>query len=98
MKTPITKQIADRLEELAAQWKDHTSQAEALMMAAKEVMTFQEKEKKQIMKEHTLQDVADDITGVIGSLAYFVESEALDVNGLMDRLEAIRDEIEETLD
>jgi len=34
-----------------------------------------------IMKEHTLQDVADDITGVIGSLAYFVESEALDVNG-----------------
>ena len=51
-----------------------------------------------IMKEHTLQDIADDITGVIGSLAYFVESEALDVNGLMDRLEAIRSEIEETLD
>ena len=51
-----------------------------------------------IMKEHTLQDVADDITGVIGSLAYFTESEALDVNGLMDRLEAIRSEIEETLD
>jgi len=47
MKTPITKQIADRLEELAVQWKDHTSQAEALMMAAKEVMTFQEKEKEQ---------------------------------------------------
>lgn len=46
MKTPITKQIADRLEELAVQWKDHTSQAEALMMAAKEVMTFQEKEKE----------------------------------------------------
>ena len=37
MKTPITKQIADRLEELAIQWKDHTSQAEALMMAAKEL-------------------------------------------------------------
>ena len=49
METPITKQIADRLEELAVQWKDHTSQAEALMMAAKEVMTFQEKEKEQIM-------------------------------------------------
>jgi len=49
MKTPITKQIADRLEELAVQWKDHTSQAEALMMAAKEVMTFAEKEKEQIM-------------------------------------------------
>ena len=49
MKTLITKQIADRLEELAAQWKDHPSQAEALMMAAKEVMTFQEKEKEVIM-------------------------------------------------
>jgi hypothetical protein len=49
MKTLITKQIADRLEELAVQWKDHTSQAEALMMAAKIVMTFQEKEKEQIM-------------------------------------------------
>jgi len=48
MKTPITKQIADRLEELAVQWKDHTSQAEALMMAAKEVVTFQEKEKEQM--------------------------------------------------
>lgn len=48
METPITKQIADRLEELAVQWKDHTSQAEALMMAAKEVMTFQEEEKEQI--------------------------------------------------
>jgi len=48
MKTPITKQIADKLEELAVQWKDHTSQAEALMMAAKEVMTFQEKEKEVI--------------------------------------------------
>ena len=47
METPITKQIADRLEELAVQWKDHTSQAEALMMAAKEVMTFQEEEKEQ---------------------------------------------------
>jgi len=49
MKTLITKQIADRLEELAVQWKDHTSQAEALMMAAKEVMTFQEEEKEQIV-------------------------------------------------
>jgi len=49
MKTPITKQIADKLEELAVQWKDHTSQAEALMMAAKEVMTFQEKEKEMII-------------------------------------------------
>ena len=53
MKTPITKQIADRLEELAIQWKDHTSQAEALMMAAKEVMTFPEKEKEQIMDAHS---------------------------------------------
>jgi hemoglobin-like flavoprotein len=49
MKTPITKQIADKLEQLAVQWKDHTSQAEALMMAAKEVMTFQEKEKEMII-------------------------------------------------
>ena len=52
MKTLITKQIADRLEDLAVQWKDHTSQAEALMMAAKEVMTFQEKEKEQIIDAH----------------------------------------------
>jgi len=49
MKTPITKQIADKLENMAVQWKDHTSQAEALMMAAKEVMTFQEKEKEMII-------------------------------------------------
>lgn len=49
MKTPITKQIADKLEQLAVQWKDHTSQAEALMIAAKEVMTFQEKEKEMII-------------------------------------------------
>ena len=51
-----------------------------------------------IMKEHTLQNVADDITGVIGSLAYFIESEALDVHDLMNRLEDIRSEIEKTLD
>lgn len=70
----------------------HSFRFKELVEQAKEM------EKKQIMKEHTLQDVADDITGVIGSLAYFVESEALDVNGLMDRLEAIRSEIEETLD
>ena len=57
MKTPITKQIADRLEELAVQWKDNTSQAEALMMAAKEVMTFQEEEK----------DVIEDIIDIIDS-------------------------------
>lgn len=56
MKTPITKQIADRLEELAVQWKDHTSQAEALMMAAKEVMTFHEKDKEQ-MKDDWLNGV-----------------------------------------
>jgi len=64
--------------------------------------TAKEMEKKQMrladMKEHTLQDVADDITGVIGSLAYFSESEALMVSDIQDRLEAIRTEIEETLD
>lgn len=50
MITPITKNIAYRLEELAVKWKDHTSQAEALMMAAKEVMTFEEQEKEQAYK------------------------------------------------
>ena len=85
------------VEFLAKNLKDfphikHSFRFKELVEQAKEM------EKKQVMKEHTLQDVADDITGVIGSLAYFVESEALDVNGLMDRLEAIRDEIEETLD
>lgn len=74
----------------------HSFRFKELVEQAKEM----EKEQMRLadMKEHTLQDVADDITGVIGSLAYFVESEALDVNGLMDRLEAIRSEIEETLD
>ena len=85
------------VEFLAKSLKDfphikHSFRFKELVEQAKEM------EKKQIMKENTLQDVADDITGVIGSLAYFVESEALDVNGLMDRLEAIRSEIEETLD
>ena len=50
------------------------------------------------MKENTLYDVADKITEVVSDLAYFSESEALDVIDLMDRLEAIRSEIEETLD
>jgi hypothetical protein len=63
MKTLITKQIADRLEELAVQWKDHTSQAEALMMAAKEVMTFQEEEKEQmrLIYEGLLQNIGTSI-------------------------------------
>jgi hypothetical protein len=50
------------------------------------------------MKENTLYDIADKITEVVSDLNYFSESEALDVIGLMDRLEAIRSEIEETLD
>lgn len=89
------------VEFLAKSLKDfphikHSFRFRELVEQAKEM----EKEQMRLadMKEHTLQDVADDITGVIGSLAYFVESEALDVNGLMDRLEAIRSEIEETLD
>lgn len=50
------------------------------------------------MKENTLYDVADKITEVVSDLAYFIESEALDVVDLMDRLEDIRSKIEETLD
>ena len=45
MKT-ITEQIVERLEELANEWSDHTPQCEALFMAAKEALTFQEKEKE----------------------------------------------------
>ena len=50
------------------------------------------------MKENTLYNIADKITEVISDLTYFSESEALDVIDLQDRLEAIRAEIEETLD
>ena len=50
------------------------------------------------MKENTLYDVADKITEVISDLTYFSESEALMVSDIQDRLEAIRTEIEETLD
>jgi hypothetical protein len=45
MKT-ITEQIVERLEELAVEWSNHTPQCEALFMAAKEALTFQEKEKE----------------------------------------------------
>lgn len=47
MKT-ITEQIAERLEELAIEWSNHTPQCEALFMAAKEALTFQEKEKEML--------------------------------------------------
>jgi hypothetical protein len=45
MKT-ITEQIVERLEELAVEWSNHTPQCEALFMAAKEALTFQEKERE----------------------------------------------------
>ena len=45
----ITEQIVERLEQLANEWSDHTPQCEALFMAAKEALTFQEKEKEQLM-------------------------------------------------
>ena len=45
MKT-ITEQIVERLEELAVEWSNHTPQCEALFMAAKEALTFQEKDKE----------------------------------------------------
>jgi len=51
-----------------------------------------------IMKENTLQDVADQIAEVVEALGYFIESEELDVVDLMNRLEEIKAEIEETLD
>ena len=44
MKT-LTFKIADRLDELAGEWSKHTPQCEALMMAAKEVATFEQEEK-----------------------------------------------------
>lgn len=47
MKT-ITEQIVERLEELAVEWSNHTPQCEALFMAAKEALTFQEKEKEML--------------------------------------------------
>ena len=50
------------------------------------------------MKENTLQDVVDQIIVAIENLGYFIESEELDVVDLMDRLEDIKTEIQETLD
>ena len=47
MKT-ITEQIVERLEQLANEWSDHTPQCEALFMAAKEALTFQDKEKEML--------------------------------------------------
>ena len=47
MKT-ITGQIVERLEQLANEWSDHTPQCEALFMAAKEALTFQDKEKEML--------------------------------------------------
>jgi hypothetical protein len=47
MKT-ITEQIVEHLEQLANEWSDHTPQCEALFMAAKEALTFQDKEKEML--------------------------------------------------
>ena len=47
MKT-ITGQIVERFEQLANEWSDHTPQCEALFMAAKEALTFQDKEKEML--------------------------------------------------
>ena len=48
MKT-LTFKIADRLDELAGEWSKHTAQCEALMMAAKEVATFEQEEKDRMV-------------------------------------------------
>ena len=64
MKT-LTFIIADRLDELAGEWYNHTPQCEALMMAAKEVATFEQEEKDRMVDfaykygNLTLQQISD---------------------------------------
>jgi hypothetical protein len=64
MKT-ITEQIVERLEQLANEWSSHTPQCEALFMAAKEALTFQDKEKEQMIDfafkygDLTTREIAD---------------------------------------
>ena len=64
MKT-LTFKIADRLDELAGEWSKHTPQCEALMMAAKEVMTFEQEEKDRMVDfaykygNLTLREISD---------------------------------------
>ena len=64
MKT-LTFVIADRLDELAGEWSRHTAQCEALMMAAKEVATFEQEEKDRMVDfaykygNLTLQQISD---------------------------------------
>jgi hypothetical protein len=64
MKT-LTFVIADRLDELAGEWSKHTPQCEALMMAAKEVMTFEQEEKDRMVDfafkygDLTTREIAD---------------------------------------
>jgi hypothetical protein len=64
MKT-LTFVIADRLDELAGEWSKHTAQCEALMMAAKEVATFEQEEKDRMVDfaykygNLTLQQISD---------------------------------------
>jgi hypothetical protein len=64
MKT-LTFVIADRLDELAGDWSNHTAQCEALMMAAKEVATFGQEEKDRMVDfaykygDLTIRQIAD---------------------------------------
>jgi hypothetical protein len=64
MKT-LTFKIADRLDELAGEWSKHTAQCEALMMAAKEVATFEQEEKDRMVdfafkyRDLTTREIAD---------------------------------------
>ena len=64
MKT-LAYKIADRLDELAGEWSNHTPQCEALMMAAKEVATFEQEEKERMVDfaykygNLTLQQISD---------------------------------------
>jgi hypothetical protein len=64
MKT-LTFVIADRLDELAGEWFEYIPQCEALMMAAKEVATFEQEEKERMIDfaykygNLTLREISD---------------------------------------
>ena len=69
----LTFVIADRLDELAGEWSNHTPQCEALMMAAKEVMTFEQEEKDRMV------DFAMDFMGEDNSYESYRRESALDL-------------------
>jgi hypothetical protein len=81
MKT-LTFEIADRLDELAGEWSKHTPQCEALMMAAKEVMTFEQEEKERMIDfaQEVFRNRYNQIHQSLGSIADDIYNETFNNN------------------